>query len=122
MLSNAMPAKVPRLVAHVDVRKFKLDPMDGFLLTRIDGRLGPKDLARETGLPDFSVDRALEKLEKLGIVELIDPNAPPPQAAPPPPERKPALPEFSSLAPKYDAKELEEAVDLTPEVRKRILD
>lgn len=125
-----MPEKVPRLVAHVDVRKFKLDPMDGFLLTRINGRLGSKDLAKETGLPDFSVERALEKLEKLGIIERIDPNAPPPPAPPPPPPPPPqaapekrGLPEFVSLsAPKYDPKELEEECDLPVEQRKRVLD
>jgi curved DNA-binding protein CbpA len=117
-----MGEKLPRLAAGVDIRKFKLDPMDGFLLTRIDGKLGPKDLARETGLPDFSVARALEKLEKLGIVEWYDPSAPPPPPEPPPQERKSALAQFDDLAPKYDPKELEEPADLTPEQKKRILD
>ena len=124
-----MAEKVPRLVPGVDIRKFKLDPMDGFLLTRIDGKLGPRDLARETGLPDFSVARALEKLEKLGVIEVVDPNAPPP---PPPPapqqqqqqERKSAVAQFDIglLAPKYDPKELDEPADLPPEQKKRILD
>lgn len=128
MLVNAMAERVPRLVAGVDVRKFKLDPMDGFLLTRIDGRLGTKDLARETGLPDFSVERALEKLEKLGVIERIDPNAPPPPrqadgAAAAPAQPRPALPTFSALLePKYDAQELEEVCDLTADQKKRILD
>ncbi|MBS2015155.1 MAG: DnaJ domain-containing protein [Deltaproteobacteria bacterium] len=120
-----MADRVPRLVAHVDVRKFKLDPMDGFLLTRVDGRLGPKDLARETGLADFSVTRALEKLEKLGVIEMIDPSAPPPPREPPPPPRERGqLPEFASigLEPKYDPKELEEEVDLSADQKKRILD
>src|SRR5262249_10460322 len=49
-LLGAMPAKVPRLVPGVDIRNFKLDPTDGFLLTRVDGKLGANDLARETGL------------------------------------------------------------------------
>jgi hypothetical protein len=116
-----MGGKLPRLASGVDIRKFKLDPMDGFLLTRIDGKLGPKDLARETGLPDFSVTRALEKLEKLGIVEWYDPSAPPPPPEPPPQERRSALSQFDDLAPKYDPKELEEPADLTQEQKKRIL-
>jgi curved DNA-binding protein CbpA len=128
--STLMAEKVPRVVPGIDIRKFKLDPMDGFLLTRIDGKLGPKELARDTGLPDFSVARALEKLEKLGIVQIIDPNAPPPpppQPAPPPappPERKSAIAQFDDglLAPKYDPKELAEQADLTLEQKKRILD
>jgi DnaJ-domain-containing protein 1 len=123
-----MADKVPRLLPGVDIRKFKLDPMDGFLLTRIDGKLGPKELARETGLPDFSVARALEKLEKLGVIEVADPSAPPPPPpAPPPPapsERKSTIAQFDGglLAPKYDPKELEAPADLTPEQKKRVLD
>lgn len=117
-----MAEKVPRLVANVDVRKFRLDPMDGFLLTRIDGRLGPRELSRETGLPEFSVDRALEKLEKLGVIERIDPNAPTPPPPAPEPSR-PALPTFTTiLEAKYDPKELEEECDVALEHRKRILD
>lgn len=134
-----MVEKVPRLLPGVDIRKFKLDPMDGFLVTRIDGKLGPKDLARETGLPEFSVVRALEKLEKLGIIEIADPNAPPPEPAPepaptpqptpssapePPKERRSAVATFDVglLAPKYDPAELDEPVEIAPEQKKRILD
>lgn len=114
-----MAEKVPRIVPGIDLRQFKLDPTDGFLLTRVDGRLTPKDLSRETGLPDFTIERALQKLEKLGVVQLIDPNAPPP--APPPPERTGPV-GFSALEVKYDPKELEEEVDVPPDTRKRILD
>lgn len=118
-----MAEKVPRLVEGVDIRKFKLDPMDGFLMTRIDGKLGAKDLARETGLPDFSVDRALEKLEKLGIIERVEPGAPPTKKAEPAPEKK-AIAQLGIglLAPKYDAKDLEEEAELTVEQKKRVLD
>ena len=119
-----MAEKVPRLVAHVDVRQLKLDATDGFLLTRIDGRLSKKDLARDTGLPEFQVDRTLEKLLKLGVIEVIDPSAPP-EALPPPPVRdRTQLPQFASIGidPKYDPKELEEDVELSPDQRKRVLD
>ena len=118
-----MAEKVPRLVATVDVRKFKLDAMDGFLLTRIDGRLTRRQLAQDTGLPEFQVDKTVEKLEKLGVVEFIDPTA---NALPPPPARdRMQLPEFTSIegsAPKYDPKELDEEVDLSADQKKRILD
>ena len=121
-----MAEKVPRLVAHVDVRQFKLDAMDGFLLTRIDGRLGKKQLAQDTGLPEFQVEKTLEKLEKLGVVEIVDPSAP--VAPPPPPPNAPRdrtqLPQFASIGldPKYDPKELEEDVELTADQKKRVLD
>jgi hypothetical protein len=120
LVLTSMSEKVPRLVASIDVRKFKLDPMDGFLLTRINGKLGPKQLAQDTGLPDFSVDRALEKLQKLGIIELVDPNAAPAKTA----EQRAEMPQFGGglSEPKYDTKELEEECDLTLEQRKRVLD
>lgn len=120
-----MPEKVPRLVTGVDFKKLKLDPTDGFLLTRIDGRSSAVTLARETGLPDFTVVRALEKLEKLGVIEIVEPGAPP-KAAPPPPSasKKPELPTFgpSLTGPKYDPKELEEEAEISLDVKKRILD
>lgn len=118
-----MAEKVPRLVEGVDIRKFKLDPTDGFLMTRIDGKLGAKDLARDTGLPEFSVDRTLEKLEKLGIIERVEPGAPPTPKAAAVPEKK-ALAQLGAglLAPKYDAKDLDENAELTMEQKKRVLD
>jgi curved DNA-binding protein CbpA len=120
-----MAEKVPRLVANVDVRTFKLDATAGFLLTRIDGRSGPRQLARDTGLPEFQVEKTLENLEKLGVVELLDPNAPVVSALPPPPVRdRTQLPQFGSIggAPKYDPKELDEEVELSAEQKKRVLD
>src|ERR1041385_7590245 len=110
--ARSMAEKIARLLPSVDIRQFKLDPMDGFLLTRIDGRLTMRDLARETGLPEFSVERALDKLEKLGVLERFDPNAAPP---PSPPAPKPSpLTQFDVMLgeQKYDPKELDEPCDL----------
>lgn len=122
-----MGDKVPRLVSGVDVRQFKLEPMDGFVMTRIDGTLRERELARETGLPEFAVARAIDKLVDLGIVERVAPGAPAAAAAPPPPPARPrasAIAEYSEglLAPKYDPSELEAPSDLTFEQRKRIVD
>ncbi|CAN5920230.1 hypothetical protein BH11MYX4_BH11MYX4_52020 [soil metagenome] len=120
-----MAEKIPRLVANIDVRQLKLDATDGYLLTRIDGRLTAKDLARDTGLPEFQVDKTLEKLEKLGVVERWDPNAPIVNVLPPPPARdRTKLPEFASIGgeAKYDPKELDEEVDLSADQKRRVLD
>jgi tetratricopeptide (TPR) repeat protein len=121
-----MAEKVPRLVTTVDVRQFKLDAMDGFLLTRIDGRLGKKQLAQDTGLPEFQVEKTLDKLEKLGVIESVEPGAPAAAAPPPPPPARDRtqLPQFASIGldPKYDPKELDEAVDLSAEQKRRVLD
>ncbi len=122
-----MADKVPHLVPGFDFKKLKLDPMDGFVMSRIDGKLGPRELARETGLPDFSVARALEKLEKLGAVMLAEPGAAPPRpppSAPPQSAAPSSISQFDSplIASKYDPKELEEPADLTPEQKKRVLD
>lgn len=123
---NAMAEKVPRLVVGVDIRKFKLDPMDGFVLTRVNGRLGIKELATETGLGDFSVERSIEKLEKLGVVIRLEPGAPDPAPVAPPPKEQPrsAVAQFSVglVDAKYDPKELEAPADLPIEQKKRILD
>jgi curved DNA-binding protein CbpA len=119
-----MAEKIPRIVANVDVRQFRLDPMDGFLLTRIDGRLGTRDLASDTGLPEFQVEKTLEKLEKLGVIERFDPNAPIVNVLPPPVRDRTKLPEFASLGgdAKYNPQELDEEVDLSADQKKRILD
>lgn len=112
--------KVPRLLPGIDLKTLKLDATDGYLLSRIDGKLAPDDLSRETGLPDFTVTRALEKLEKLGVIEIVDPNAPPPKPKEPEPPKAAAF-DVMSLPPKYDEKELEDASDLTVDQKKKIL-
>jgi len=120
-----MAEKIPRLLANVDLRQLKLDATDGYLLTRIDGKSSPKDLARDTGLPDFQVDRTLEKLVKLGVVDMWDAAAPVVNVVQAPPARdRTKLPEFASIGgdAKYDPRELDEEVDLDAEQKKRILD
>ena len=120
-----MAEKFPRIVASVDLRQLKLDATDGFLLTRIDGKSTAKELARDTGLPDFQVDRALEKLVKLGAVEIWDPTAPVVNVLPAAPARdRTKLPEFASIGDdlKYDPKELDEEVELSADQKKRVLD
>lgn len=51
------------------MRALPLAPMDGFVLSRVDGRASIKDIAHVTGIPEPSVFESLEKLERLGAVE-----------------------------------------------------
>ncbi len=112
--------RVPKRVAGVDLQRVKLDPTDGFVLSRANGVLDISGLARETGLPEFTVERVVEKLVKLGIFEFVDPDSPETNAA----TQRSALAEFSvSLSePKYDVRELDEAVELSVDQKKRVLD
>ena len=60
--------KVPRCVPGCDVRTLPLTPVEGYLLSRIDGITSEGDLALVTGLPSDQVLDALIKLARLGAV------------------------------------------------------
>lgn len=131
--------KVPRLVPGVDVRALPLAPIDGFVLSRIDGTVTVYELAEITGLAPDETTQILEKLVDLGAAEWSEATTPrisrpasqqtprssiprmqiPTPAhslvrtAPPPPGTPRAL---------YDPAELEEDVELDFERRRAILD
>jgi curved DNA-binding protein CbpA len=115
-----MAELLPRVVPGAVLQGLRLDPTDGFILSRIDGTRSRDAVASETGLSPFAVERSIEKLVKLGVVEWFDPSAP----APPP--KRSAPPRASSAPPRpeafYDPRELDEPADLTAEQKKRILD
>ncbi len=125
-----MATLVPRLRPGVDVRTLPLDPTDGFVLTRVDGQTTVHAIASMTGLPEFSVESSVEKLVKLGAVEMYDPTAP---YVPPAPVSSPAV-GIGAQAPRpvtaptagreqrYPDSELEEACDLDMEHKRQILD
>ena len=66
------PAKsgVPRLAknARTDLSKAPLEPREAFLLTRIDGVASAEDLADLCGMGIDEVNRALQRLVRLGLV------------------------------------------------------
>ena len=110
---------------------FPLSPVDGFVLSRIDGSVSDRDLLALTGLPDEQVHASLAKLEREGLIAFGDgkpPLLPPPAPAPAPtpraeppraePARVPGLP-TSRFA---NAAELKEDVDLEMDHRLRILE
>jgi len=105
--SEALRA-TPRLAPGCDPSKLALDPSEGFLLSRIDGRT-PWALLREIGgLPAEQVDRCVERWLGEGILVLRAAEAPRES------EARAAAPDGSA--------ELDPTLDLAPEVRQRILE
>ena len=111
-----------------DLRSLPLAPVDGFVLSRVNGTATLRDIAAQTGLHDDAVLGSLTKLQSLGIVEFVGEASGGLPAAPakPPPEpvrEPPRLVEIAALGPPaYDLRELDAEADLTAEEKKRILD
>ncbi len=78
-MTLASNQRVPELVAGIDVRTLPLSALEGFVLSRIDGRSTTGDIVALTGLPLEQVVMILEKLVTLGAArfreegEVFDP-------------------------------------------------
>jgi len=102
-----------------DVRGVPLSPVDGFVLSRIDGASDEHEIVATTGLSPDQVQASLAKLEALGVITLgaaasaIAPSSGPSGTTPAFPKR--------SLAPE-DQGALSEDVDLDLEMRRRVLE
>src|SRR6185295_16367495 len=121
--------RIPKLVPGIDVRSLPLGPLEGFVLSRIDGQASIHDLASLTGLGDEAVSDIVARLAELGAVTV---DGGPPSAPPRPPlssvtptrgitvRSGPAPPEMPRAL--YDPAELEEDVELDFERRRLVLD
>lgn len=135
-------SKIPKplpLPTGKSVQSYPLAPVDGFVLSRIDGTLSVREIVTLTGLDNVAVVASIDKLVSLGLVELA-PLAPQPRTLPPPsgakPTRSPSIPTravtevsgvLESGIPKpppalYDPSELDEDVDLDRDHRRKVLD
>lgn len=105
-----------------------LEPVDGFILSRIDGTTSEHDIGTLTGLGSDQIKTTLEKLVKLGVVtfaELPPPPKPEPRPSGPPPDRPiREVTEDRTAAPRglYDPAELDEDVEIDRDHRRAILD
>ncbi len=140
------PRRVPRLLSlppGKSLQSFPLGPVDGFILSRIDGSSADSEIVAVTGLDASMVQASLEKLVSLGIISYGDPPQTTPQILPPPsaprvtgetipprpvqdnpsPQRLDSRSEAPS-APRglYDPAELDEDVDIDKDHRRKILD
>jgi curved DNA-binding protein CbpA len=136
--SENIPKPLP-LPKGKSVQSYPLAPVDGFVLSRIDGTLSIREIVTLTGLDNITVQGSLDKLVSLGLVSLGAPQAAPRSATPAPgaiQTRSPSIPArpvtevsgvLDSGIPKpppalYDPAELDEDVDLERDHRRKILD
>jgi curved DNA-binding protein CbpA len=126
---------VPKPKTGVDVRALPLTPMEGFVLSRVDGRATASEIALATGMAAPDVIAILQKLDGLGAVQYGRPstgNDSTPGAAAhnvsSVPRKDSAPGPGVSAAParitkvSYDPSELAEPADLDPERKHRILE
>jgi curved DNA-binding protein CbpA len=125
----------PRLLDGIDLRRLPLTPEDAFVLSRVDGNASEEDIATATGLDVGIVRAALEKLANLGALRYGETSnvVVRPQAAAqrttsgafhigPIVETRSDSNNAHPAAALYDPRELDEAVDLTDDVKRRVLD
>jgi curved DNA-binding protein CbpA len=137
-----MTAKVPKPVRNVDIMSLPLSTKEGFVLSRVDGSSSVEDISMMSGVPHAQLLVILDRLAELGAVTLSwkapvaapkpAPGAPRPtmgsaaKAPTPVAPQAPAQPVRPVLplgpAARYDAKLLDEPVEISREIRKRILD
>jgi tetratricopeptide (TPR) repeat protein len=96
--------RIPKLIGGAGaVHSLPLAAVDGFVLSRIDGKASEKDLSGLTGLSVDQVRSSLEKLELLNVITLASKVVTPPPVAPP---TSRAAPEPRSSDPKAAASPL----------------
>ena len=128
---------IPKLRVRLDaerLRSLPLAPVDGFVLSRIDGALTVLDLAHVSGLTFDQVLASVTKLHSLDIIEVpglarspspVPPPPPPPRRAPPrsaPPVARSSPPPRTRSTPPPPPPQIEEGIDLEPAHQIQILD
>lgn len=83
---------VPRLIAGVNVMTLPLSPLEGFVMSRIDGVAPVHLLADLTALDEAEVARIVARLVELGAAEWVRESVHLPRASAYPPARTPSAP------------------------------
>ena len=69
---NTKTPKPLPLPSGKTLQSYPLAPVDGFILSRVDGTMTVGELVTVTGLDAQTVDESLAKLAKLGLVQVPD--------------------------------------------------
>jgi curved DNA-binding protein CbpA len=99
---------VPRLKPGLDLQTLNLSQDEGFLLSRVDGTMSVDELTKILGLPDDKVMTMLAALTDQGLLELEGVAAA-------------AGPSEADEDLGYHPKDLEEGIDITLELQKKLL-
>ena len=103
-------SRVPRLLSGHNVQALGLTAPEGYLLSRVDAMLNEDDLALVTGMTPAQVAAALDRLARMGAVELVEEGV------------RAALHRPSSASDRYDPVELDEPVEIDLDKKRRVLD
>ncbi|MEM9193810.1 MAG: DnaJ domain-containing protein [Myxococcota bacterium] len=127
---HAEKEKVPRLRPEFDPKALPLGPVEGFVVSRIDGQASVEEIAQGTALSEMRVREVMHLLTQHDALEWVDPSEPSPRRTPSRVSMssaagqihtKPAPPGTSRVL--YDPQELEEpGVEIDVDARRRILD
>lgn len=111
--------RIPRLSSGWDPSRLNLSPVEGFLLSRIDGHTSWTLLRQIGGIAPEEVDRCIERWLSEGVVVIDEPQADRASvaAAQPEPPRGPAGPVDFRADPRIDA-----SLDIGVELQTQILE
>jgi len=128
-------SRQPRLVEGIDLRALPIGPAEAFVLSRVDGTSTELEIADEAGIPPDSVAATLEQLARLGAIWFDQPVSAEAQR---PRRMQPHLAGGARIGPiiessdghephhpaaaLYDARDLDEDVDIELERKRTILD
>jgi len=65
--------RVPRLVEGVEIKKLRLTPSQGYILSLVNGQSSEQAIATTTGIPPSLVSEAIDKLVEMGAIRFGDP-------------------------------------------------
>lgn len=121
-------SRVPRLLSGQHLASVPLTPSESYLVSQIDANVSELDLAFITGMTPEQVTATLDRLRRAGAIEFVgeanQQRSPDPPPAAPPRAMTPAVRPSAGAAPGqlYDPAELDEAVDLDLEKKRKILE
>jgi hypothetical protein len=122
----------PRLNPGADLSSHRLTPVDGFVLSRVDGTVSYEEICLITGLGEAATLEILRRLKQAALIlgprDPLPPPAPPPRGTPvlgeplrrPTPDRRSLLERLDDGSP-VRPEDIAPGSDLPPEFKARVI-